>query len=563
MISKNKPLNHMPLLYKISKRIVIIAAIFSIVLSLLMVANFFQTKTIDPLNSNALNQLMLQLQENPNDQLLKDQIRELDLLARRAYFTNRWQIRTGSFLLFGSVLVLLIAIKYMSSLRMQLPDFSESPGPEESWETRLLARKYIIGGGLALFIIAFFLGILSESELNTSKNKISGNFPTLDELRNNWPSFRGPGGNGVAYSKNVPTYWNGETGENIQWKVSVPLTGFNSPIVWKDKLFVSGADKTNQVVYCYQTETGELLWSAQLNDIPGSPTEPPDVTDDTGFAASTMTTDGNRVFVIFAKGDLAALDFEGNRIWAKSLGQPDNHYGHSSSLMVYKDLLLVQFDHNESKHLISFRTDNGEQIYSTNRADIQISWASPILINTGKREEIILSSNPFVISYDPPTGEELWRVECMDGEVAPSPVYADGMVFVVNEYARLAAIKLDSPPQLAWEFEDNLSEVSSPVASKDLVMMAASYGTVTCLDAKSGEEYWVQDFDDGFYSSPILVGDLVYVIDLEGVTHIFKASKEYEFINSAPLFESVVTVPAFMDNSVYIRGTENLYCIRK
>jgi hypothetical protein len=91
--------------------------------------------------------------------------------------------------------------------------------------------------------------------------------------------------------------------------------------------------------------------------------------------------------------------------------------------------------------------------------------------------------------------------------------------------------------------------------------MASSYGTISSFDTKSGEEYWVEEFDEGFYSSPIIIGDLVYAIDIDGITHIFKASKEFELVSRAELGESVVTVPAVMDKRLFIRGAENLYCI--
>ena len=113
--------------YNIAKRIAVVAAVFAAILSILMIANYIQTKAVDPLNSKAISQLMEQLQENPNDTTLKEQIRALDLLARKAYFTHQWQLRTGSYLLFAFVLVLLLSLKYMSSLESKLPDLSESP----------------------------------------------------------------------------------------------------------------------------------------------------------------------------------------------------------------------------------------------------------------------------------------------------------------------------------------------------------------------------------------------------------------------------------------------------
>jgi outer membrane protein assembly factor BamB len=529
-----------------------------------MIANYLQTKKADPLNSKALQKLILQLQDNPDDVALKEQIRSLDLLARRAYFTNQWQIRAGSILLFISVLVFLTCLKYLRSLELQLPDLTEKTGI--SWEENILAKKYLTYAGISLFAIALIIGILSEGDLKgfgvekPDMEVAQGDYPTIDILRKNWPGFRGAEGIGIAYQSDVPLSWDGASGENIKWKTEIPLSGFSSPIIWQDRLFLSGADEESQVVYCFDPVTGDILWQAELNDIPGTPATRPKVADDTGLAASTMTTNGKLVHVIFATGDVATLDFAGNRIWAKNIGQPDNHYGHSSSLISYKDLLFIQFDHNKSQHLLALRAATGELAHDTRRGT-SISWASPILVNTGQRDEIILNATPQVVSYDPGTGRELWRVACLEGEVAPSPAYADGMIFVGTEYARLTAITLGGQPVVAWEVTSDLPEVSSPVARDGLVFMASSSGAVTCLDAQTGERHWVEDFDLGFYSSPILVNDLVFLTDIQGVTYIFKAAESFELVGRSELGENAMTTPAFMPGRIYIRGEKNLYCI--
>ena len=558
--------NKTQLWYNVAQRVALVAVVFAVILSVLMIVNYIQIKSIDPLNSKAINQLMLQLQENQNDEALKEQIRALDLLARKAYFTYQWQIRTGGFLLFALVLTFLIALKYMNSLNVQLPNLNEESESENTWENKLLARKYIIFSGLGLFVLAFVLGVLTENELSTigiAKNKStneSSSFPSLEEIKNNWPNFRGPEGIGIAYNTNVPTKWNGKSGENILWKTEIPIHGYNSPIIWGKKIFLSGADRQTQVVFCFDSDSGIILWQKELNDIPGSPENKPGITDNAGYAAPTMATDGTRVFVIFGTGDVACLDFEGNRIWAKNLGVPDNHYGHSSSLITYQDLLLVQYDQKTGGHLIALKTETGDLVYDKTR-NTEISWASPIAINTGNRYEVILNSNPAVISYNPRTGQELWRVDCMMGDVAPSLAYADGIVFAVNEYARLAAIKFEGTPEILWDFDYDLSEVASPLATKDFVFVAASYGTISCFDSKTGERYWFQDFKDGFYSSPILVGDNVYLMDMMGVMYIFKAEKEFNLVNKCELGEEAVTIPVFMHDRIYIRGLRNLYCI--
>ncbi|MCP4725002.1 MAG: PQQ-binding-like beta-propeller repeat protein [bacterium] len=560
--------NKTKMLYNAARRVAIIAVIFAVILCVLLIVNYIQTKVADPLNSEALNQLMLQLQENQNDEALKEQIRALDLLARKAYFTNQWQIRTGGFMLFAFVLIFLSALKYMNSLRVQLPDLNEEYEPEKNWENRLLSKKYVIYSSIGLFVSAFVSGVLSDSEISSIGTEISDStaaestFPDLEEIRNNWPNFRGPEGIGIAYNTNGPEKWDGVSGENILWKTEIPIPGFNSPIAWGKKIFLSGATRQTQVVYCIDADLGTILWQTELNDIPGSPEQKPRIQEATGYAAPTMATDGTSVFVIFGTGDVACLDFEGNRIWAKNLGAPENHYGHSSSLITFRDLLLIQYDQSSGGHLIALKTETGDLVYDQFR-EIEISWASPILINTGNRFEIILSSVPGVISYDPETGRELWRVDCMMGELAPSPAYADGIVYAVNEYAILAAIRAGDTPEMIWDGIDDLAEVSSPVATKDFLFVAASYGTVSCFDSKTGERYWYHDFDDGFYSSPILVGDNVYLMDMEGVMYIIKADKEFSLINTCELGEEAIAIPVFMHDRIYIRSFNSLYCIGK
>ncbi len=555
------------MLYGIAKKIVIFAAVSAGILSVLMIANYLQTKSNDPLNSEVITQLIAQLQDNPEDLVLKEQIRALDLLARKAYFTYQWQIRTGGYLLFAFVLLLLLALKFLSSFQPRLPNLDEGLRSEEGWENKLLSRKYVLFGGLGVFILAIILGMVSQSEVKKigivqREGSQASDYASTDEMKENWPGFRGPEGNGVAVDADFPTEWDGPAGDNILWKIPIPHPGYNSPIIWEKKIFLSGADRNTQIVYCFDADSGDILWQTELNDIPGSPERRPSVGDDTGYAAPTMTTDGERVFAIFATGDIACLDFEGKRIWAKNLGMLDNHYGHSSSLITYQDLLIVPFDQNTGGRLLALRARSGDIVYDQPR-DAEISWASPILVDTGGRMELILNSAPFVMSHDPRTGQELWRVKCMLGEVAPSPAYADGIVFAVNDYARLVGIKLTETPEVVWEYIDDLSEVASPLATKELVFMAASFGTLSCFDSKTGERYWFHDFDEGFYSSPILVGDKVYCMDMFSVMYIVKAQKEFELISQNELGEHAMTIPAFMHNRIYIRGEKHLFCIGK
>ena len=253
---------------------------------------------------------------------------------------------------------------------------------------------------------------------------------------------------------------------------------------------------------------------------------------------------------------------QGKQVWAKNLGVPQNHYGHSSSLLVYGDKVIVEYDHGKGAKVMALSSKTGDEVWSTPRA-VKISWASPVIIHRGNQAEIVLIADPSIAGYDVQTGKELWKIDCIYGEVGPSVAYADGIVFGLNEYASLVAISGGNNPKVLWEDFDYLSDVPSPVATKDLLFVVTSYGVVVCHNAKTGEKYWEHEFDNGFYASPILVEDKIYLIDRDGIMHIYKASKEFELIGEPAVGEGVVSSPAFADGQVFVRTEEHLFCIGK
>ena len=390
-------------------------------------------------------------------------------------------------------------------------------------------------------------------------------YPAWEIVERNWPTFRGPGANGVAHYTNAPTDWDVASGKGIRWKVPVPRSGTNSPVVWGSRLFMSGADESAREIYCYDTETGELLWTRALENFPNSPSEAPLINDETGYAAPTMAVHGEQVFAIFANGDLVSYDFDGNQVWGFGLGLPENHYGHSSSLLAYNGLLYVQFDTSESGKLLALDIATGKEIWTEQRK--YISWASPILAHTNVGPQLILNSSENVDAYDPLSGKLLWTHACMLGcEVGASPAYSDGLVFAGNDLAVGSAIKLGGTPEaveseIIWEWDEYLPEASSPVGDGERFYLATGIGDLVAIDAKTGEEVWAEEVDYGFYSSMILVGDRFYVLDREGVMYIVRASAEYELIATRPMGEATDATPAFMDGRIYIRTAENLYCI--
>src|SRR5436190_13806376 len=61
----------------------------------------------------------------------------------------------------------------------------------------------------------------------------------------NWPQWRGPTANGISDSKNLPTTWNAERGENIVWKTALPAWSGSTPIIWGDHVFLTSPSKSD------------------------------------------------------------------------------------------------------------------------------------------------------------------------------------------------------------------------------------------------------------------------------------------------------------------------------
>jgi outer membrane protein assembly factor BamB len=607
---------------KISLNTAYISGIFTVLVALLLLLNYLQIKTNKPLESKSMELLIERMKDEPNNEELKQEIRNLDLMARKAFFTNQWQINTGRYLLLFGAIVFIVALRYYYSLIFK----KEKPKKQSSDEERkkIISIRWIAVTGCFLFLIAFLssfavmnylkiykaedtdAGLAGETRedievidvtedsvedktvdinvtpgeqgtesLAVATEKTSQNLqsipeqskvvttsglPSMADIRANFNSFRGPLGQGVSGARNIPVDWDGVTGKNILWKIQLSKPGKNSPVIWKDKLYIAGADDQGRMIYCIDRRTGNVLWQKEVKDIPGSPAAIPKATEDAGLSAPSVTTDGTRVYVIYANGDIAAFTGSGNLVWGRNLGLPDNHYGYASSPVLWNNKVFIQFDSNRGGRIMALNSKTGETIWDTRR-NVKISWASPILAEINGNIQLVLSADPLVAGYDTESGSELWSIACMMGEVGSSPAFWDGLVYAANEYARLVAVKPGPSASVIWENDEYLPEASSPVASDGLLFLATTYGVIVCYDAKTGAKYWEREFKNGFFSSPVIADQKLFASDLSGKTHIFRVSKTAELIGEPELGDRVSATPAFSDGRIYLRGENNLYCI--
>jgi len=543
-----------------------IAGGFTLVVALTMIFSLAQLKTIDPLDNQVLLSIKDQYDKNPDDALKAEQVRAMDLMARKAYFSSRWQVETGSYLLLAGAIVFILCQRLISGHEKLTPVLPGKKPDSSNQNNR--SRRYLIATASVITITAVLASFILRKDLpDPYGNKVvSGKKETKSIKRDTEPDktnfqfFRGHNSRAIAGGKDYPTEWDGVEGKNISWKIEIPKNGKSSPVIWDDKIFITGALGMESEVYCINKKTGDILWIGSASNIPGEPEELPETDQEAGMAVSTVATNGKEVCAIFANGNLVCFNMNGKQKWAKNIGVPESIYGYSSSLIIYEDLLLVQYDSDIKISLIGFDIETGDQKWETIRQGRAV-WSSPVLAYFDGEPQLIINGNPNVSSYDPSTGKELWAVECMTGDVAPSVAINSTMVYAVTDYAKLVAIKPGIGASIVWEDNYFTPDVSSPVATDDFLFIATGNGDVACYNSENGDTLWTHYFMDQFYASPIIAGDMVYLIDRSGVMRIIKANSEFELVAEAPLGENTDCTPAFSDKNIYIRGKKFLYCI--
>ncbi len=580
------------------RNIALVTVLFALVLLVMMGVSWVQMRQVTPLQTEVMETLKQFNESNTENAELAEQIRQLDLLSRKAYFTQETHLKVGAWILCAMAVVIGL------SLRMYFKDTKNLPekelDPIDEWMIKCNARRYIgygmLGIGCLVLVFAVFTSGTLRGWINGMRDTLAANdsvsadttstalmsgttvadtqkvdsalVAKAEEPADTFPvpkltsnAFRGNNSSGHSSARNIPTSWNLKNGKNILWQKAIPKHGYNSPVINGRNIFLTGADKKSRELYCFDLWTGELRWTVKADGISGSPSSMPNVTADTGLAASTVATNGKQVCAIFATGDVICADMDGKRLWAKNLGVPENHYGFASSLLMYGNELIIQYDNNSNAKLIALSTVNGNQLWSKSRKD-KIAWSSPIIAKASGQQAVIVMGNPAITAYSVSNGSELWRVECMSGEVGSSPCASNGIIFGASEYATCIAINAATGEKL-WEAGDCLPECSSPVATKDMLYVATSYGAVCAYNAKDGTVVKQHELSTPFYSSPVIADGKIWLFSNSGKCYVFSTGKDFKLITSFETGEKTFATPAFTDGMMVVRTDKSLYVVKK
>jgi outer membrane protein assembly factor BamB len=385
----------------------------------------------------------------------------------------------------------------------------------------------------------------------------------------NWPCWRGPNGDGTSIETGLPTLWDSVT--NVVWKTPVPGKGYSSPVIWKDKLFITTAlnETEEKVLLCYDCKSGKLLWQKTVlkSKFEGKH-------DNNSYASGTPTTDGNMVYVSFLDGQnvlVAAYDFTGKQIWVQRPGTFSSPHGYSCSPVLFEDKVIINGDSQGDSFVTALNKTDGKTVWKVQHERPAHSFSTPIIRKIGGKTQMIFCGNKEIASYNPADGKKYWFVSGPSEDFCSSPVYNEktGLVLVSSAWPQrtLVAVRPDGQgdvtnTHVAWQSREGAYYVPSPVTIDGFLFSTMTTGKVHCVDAATGKIIWIENMGMQ-YSSPVIAGGLVYMPNDNGVITVIKPGSNFEYVAKNSIGEKMFASPAISNGKIYLRGYQHLFCISK
>ena len=456
----------------------------------------------------------------------------------------------------------------------------------------LLIGLIVVGAG-AGFLVAFMSGSFSVAEPDWEKAS-----------QQYWPQWRGPLASGTAPLGDPPTEWS--ESKNIRWKIPIPGHGSATPIVWGNTIFVQTAVPVGEAVdpaspsesqpgagpegtrrrgpgtitssqplrftlLAIDRKSGAIRWEKTLRrQVPHASIHPT-----SSWASGSPVTDGQHVYAYFGSNGLYCLNLQGELIWEKDLGdmRPRRGFGEGSSPAIYGDRIIVNWDHEDQSFVVALDKKSGQELWRVERDEIT-SWTTPLIVSSGGRIQVITAATNRVRSYDFLTGQQLWHDVGMTLNSIPSPVYADGMVFVISGFRShvLRAIRLgeakgdiSQSPAVAWTFDRDTPYVPSPLLYRGtLYFLKSNNAILTARRADDGSEFYGRQRLEGIgnvYASPVAANGRVYIVGRRGNAVVLKHGAEFELLATNSLDDGFDASPVIVGNEILLRGKEFLYSI--
>jgi len=410
----------------------------------------------------------------------------------------------------------------------------------------------------------------------------------VDSNAQEWPRFRGPSGNGSVETQKeavLPLSWS-ET-NNVTWKTEIPHLGWSSPVVMNGRIWLTSATKEGHdyYAYCVDAETGKIVFEKHLFHCD----DPEPLGNSVNcYAAPTAVVEKGRVYIHFGSYGTACLDTAtAEEIWRRT-DLPCRHYrGPGSSAILHEDLLVLTFDGVDQQYLTALDKRTGKTVWRTDRStvwndldedgnpkregDFRKGFTTPLVIHVAGATQLISPASSMVFAYDPRTGREIWKVTAPGHTTAVSPVFGKGLVMATTGHGttHMLGIRPDgsgdvTDTHIVWRCESkDMPTTPSPVLVGDLLYILSNKGAMTCLEAESGKLVWRERIGGSHLASLIHAGDRIYSFSTAGKTKVMRTGRTFETLAESRLHDGFMASPAVLGSAFILRGKTYLYRIEE
>ncbi len=390
-----------------------------------------------------------------------------------------------------------------------------------------------------------------------------------------WPQFRGPTGQGHSTASHLPVTWS-ET-QNIAWKVAIPGSGWSSPVVADERVYLTTAVPVDEVlelrVLCLDASSGATMWDVKAFDQLGGDTIEKHAKN--SHASPTPVIEGDRLYVHFGPHGTACLRTDdGEMRWRNHEIEYAPNHGNGSSPVLAGDKLIIACDGRDVQFVLGLDKGTGEIVWRTERdatPEKGFSFCTPFVIDIDGRRQAVCPASGAVFSYDPQTGEEIWRVTYGEGfSVVPRPVYGNGLLYVCTGFGdgRLLAIDPSGTGDITdshvkWTMKRGVPRSSSLLLVGEHLFAADDVGIATCVNAITGDTHWQERLGGNFSASPLYAAGSVYFQNETGTATVVRASTTFEELSKNSLSGDERTFASFAvhNNAIILRSEGHLYRI--
>jgi outer membrane protein assembly factor BamB len=379
-----------------------------------------------------------------------------------------------------------------------------------------------------------------------------------------WPQFRGPTGQGVSDEQGLPLTWS-ET-KNVRWKVAIPGRGWSSPVVQGDRIWLTTATEEGKSLRAISVDrnTGAIVQNVEVFRLKSAKLANPK----NSLASPTPIVEGDRVYVHFGAFGTACITQSGEIVWKTKLEYDNGQHGTGGSPVLYEDLLIISCDGNDVQFVVALDKLTGKVRWKKSREGYQ-AYTTPLIVELAGSPQVISPGAFRAISYDPRNGKELWQVTYGEGfSNVPRPVYGDGLVFICTGFQQpsLLAVRVDgkgdvTKSKVQWKLDRGVPLTPSPLLVGSELYMVTDNGIVTCVDAKTGKEYWRARVGGNHSASPIYADGRIYFLNEDGESVVLAPGQQLKHLATNQLDGRTLASMAVSNGSIFIRSDTHLYRI--